>query len=106
MRETALHRLNDPETSIDAANSVKVPKLEQIVFDWLKNQGEVGGTTEEIANALQLSRVTISPRMKPLKDKKLIQESELRRKGISGRYSIVWIVAKKTEEHFAQGKLC
>lgn len=106
MRQTALHRLDDPETSIAAANSVKVARIEQLVFNWLRNQGEIGGTTEEIADALQLPRVTISPRMKPLKNKRLVQESELRRKGSSGRYSIVWIIAGANKENFTQGELC
>ena len=104
MSEFGMHRRDDPNTSVNAANSVKVAKLEQIVFDWLKSQGERGGTTEEISNALNISRVTISPRMKPLKKKNLITESTKKRKGSSNRYSIVWVVIGKNTT--VQGQLC
>ena len=106
MKETALYRLDDPETSVDAANSVKVARLESLVLSWLKNQGERGGTTEEIAVALNLPRVTVSPRMKPLKEKNLVQESDMRRKGSSGRASIVWTIMNTKQENFSQGQLC
>jgi predicted ArsR family transcriptional regulator len=91
MIDVALHRNNDPDTSVLAANSVKVARLEEIVLGWLMDRGERGGTTEEIAVSLNLPRVTISPRLKPLEKKDLVTASEIRRKGSSGRTSIVWV---------------
>jgi uncharacterized membrane protein len=61
------------------------------VFSWLCGRSERGGTTEEIAEALSLPRVTVSPRLKPLERKGLVQATEQRRPGQSGRAQIVWL---------------
>jgi hypothetical protein len=89
--ELALVRNTDPETSYIAAKSVyaRVPTLESLVLDFLRSRGDTGGTTEEIALALKLDRVTISPRMKPLMTRgQVIQMG--RRSGKSNKPAIVW----------------
>lgn len=89
--ELALVRNTDPETSHISANSIRarVPTLESKVLGFLKSRGDQGGTTEEIALALKLDRVTISPRMKPLMVKgQVIQMG--RRSGKSNKPAIVW----------------
>ena len=89
--EMFLVRNTDPETSHIAAASIqeKVPTLESLVLCFLKLQGDTGGTTEEIAAALNLDRVTISPRMKPLFNKgQVIQMGK--RSGKSNKPAIVW----------------
>jgi response regulator of citrate/malate metabolism len=89
--ELALVRNTDPETSYIAAKSVyaRVPTLEQRILEWLDMQGDQGGTTEEIALALKLDRVTISPRMKPLMTKGQVVQMG-RRSGKSNKPAIVW----------------
>ena len=47
-------------------------------------------TSEEVAEALDMTRVTVSPRFAPLKRKGLVYDSGERRKGLSGRPAIVW----------------
>ncbi len=89
--EMVLARNTDPETSHISANSIRarVPTLESMVLEFLKSRGDTGGTTEEIALALKLDRVTISPRMKPLMTKgQVIQMG--RRSGKSNKPAIVW----------------
>jgi predicted ArsR family transcriptional regulator len=86
-----MYRCTDPCTSIEAAVSLNVPHLEAVIFSWLSKRAGSGGTSEEIAEALQLPRVTVSPRMKPLERKGLVQASEQRRYGQSGRAQIVWL---------------
>ena len=89
--EMVLARNTDPETSHIGANSIRahVPTLESMVLDFLKSRGDTGATTEEIALALNLDRVTISPRMKPLMTKgQVIQMG--RRSGKSNKPAIVW----------------
>lgn len=99
MDETALYRNADPDTSMLAAHSVKVTFLEELVLNWLIKRGERGGTTEEISVSLNIPRVTISPRLKPLEKKNLVVATEERRKGASGRTSIVWVSAVKKDNN-------
>ena len=89
--ELALVRNTDPETSHIAANSIRarVPTLESMVLEFLKSRGDTGGTTEEIALALNLDRVTISPRMKPLLTRGQVVQMG-RRSGKSNKPAIVW----------------
>jgi predicted ArsR family transcriptional regulator len=86
-----MYRRTDPCTSIEAAASLNVPHLEAVIFSWLCGRASSGGTSEEIAEALQLPRVTVSPRMKPLERKGLVHASSQRRLGQSGRNQIVWL---------------
>ena len=89
--ELALVRNSDPETSYISANSIRerVPTLEQKILEWLDMMGDTGGTTEEIALALKLDRVTISPRMKPLMTRGQVVQMG-RRSGKSNKPAIVW----------------
>jgi predicted transcriptional regulator len=88
----ALARHTDPSTSHDAAESVNVTALEQIVLNALKQHHE-GATTEQLSDWLALSLVTISPRIRPLVRKGLVIDSGFKRCNASGRKSIVWRVA-------------
>jgi predicted ArsR family transcriptional regulator len=92
METTALHRANDPDTSVAAAKSLQsVARLEELVLRFVRACGKHGATTEEISDAMHLPRVTVSPRMKPLEKKGFVKATEERRKGLSGRPSIVWV---------------
>jgi hypothetical protein len=82
-------RRNDPETSKDAARSVPVADLEASVLDTLKSHPS-GLTSHEIARLLSAELVSVSPRLRPLVEKNLVKDSGRRRRGPSGRCSIVW----------------
>lgn len=60
----ALARIADSPTSAAAAASVDGKRLADRVFNELLENGP--GTTHELAERLQLSLVTVSPRMRPL----------------------------------------
>ena len=82
-------RRRDPETSKAAARSVPVGDLEAKVVDTLRKYPG-GLTSQEVARILDMELVSISPRFKPLSEKNLVMPTTLRRRGASGRASIVW----------------
>lgn len=88
-RETGRARRRDPDTAKKAAGSVEVTDLEGRVVQALK-LCRAGMTTHELARILKLELVTVSPRMRPLAEKGLVYDSRERRRGESGRSSIVW----------------
>ena len=85
-------RRTDPPTSRAAANSVNVTDMEARVVGALKAHGPL--TTYEIADILRLSLVTVSPRLRPLADKLIVEDSGTRKMGESGRKQIVWQMRK------------
>lgn len=85
-------RNSDPETSRDAALSIEgecASKLERKVQKVVENH-PAGISGESVADILEMSRVTTSPRFAPLQRKGLIHDSGLRQKSRAGRPSIVW----------------
>jgi predicted ArsR family transcriptional regulator len=96
----ALSRVNDPSTSFEAAASIegRLPELEAIVLEELRKRGDDGATSHELAAALELSLVTVSPRLKPLQSKGLVIDSGFKRTGESGRKSIVWRIRRRQME--------
>src|SRR5260370_32383305 len=87
-RESGRSRRRDPDTSKKAARSVPVADLEERVLRALRLLK--GATTHELAWLLKVDLVSVSPRMRPLVEKGLVQDSGKRRRGESGRSSIVW----------------
>jgi predicted transcriptional regulator len=85
-------RRADPPTSHEAARSVKVTDLEAVVLEALRLSYN-GLTSHELAERTGLSLVTVSPRLRPLADKGEVRDSGRKRKGESGRNSIVWEAA-------------
>ena len=83
----AAARSSDPGTSHVAAALVNTTRLETIVLTYLEHNPS---TTHEIAAGTGLDLVSISPRIKPLVRKGLVEDSGELRKGPSGRKSIVW----------------
>ncbi len=85
----ALARTGDPITSHAAADFVTphLTNLEQKVLQALEDS-RYGLTTKQIAEKTGIDRVTVSPRMKPLKNKGLVVRTESRRDG-----SQVWRAA-------------
>ncbi len=83
-------RRRDPDTAKKAAARVPVADLEGRVLRALRLSRD-GMTTHELARLLKVDLVSVSPRMRPLAEKGLVQDSGERRKGDSGRASIVWM---------------
>jgi hypothetical protein len=84
----AYARSTDPQTSRDAADSLKMTELETSVYTALARTD--GATCSELGAMMQLPRDSISPRMPPLLRKGHIVDSGLRRPGPSRRQQIVW----------------
>ena len=84
------YRYDDPDTSYEAAHSVKATELEAKVRDAIFKQGDYGATGWEVAAVLKMSINTVSPRFAPLRRKGFIYDSGERRPGPSGRNQIVW----------------
>jgi predicted ArsR family transcriptional regulator len=82
-------RRSDPDTSKKSASSTPVADLEARVLRALRLSRD-GMTTHELAWLLKIDLVSVSPRMRPLVKKNLVQDSGERRRGDSGRASIVW----------------
>ncbi len=94
---SAIARHTDPSTSHEAARSVDVPKLERAVLEAL-TAAPNGATSTELANALDVPLVSVSPRLRPLANKGLVVASTMRRRGISGRAQIVWQVPREPRQ--------
>jgi predicted transcriptional regulator len=88
----AFARHSDPATSKEAAASVIVhlPALEGSVLHCIRGSAKIGMTIDELVEELKLDKVTLSPRLRPLVRKGLIQESGFTRPGRSGREQTVW----------------
>jgi DNA-binding NarL/FixJ family response regulator len=88
----AMHRATDPATSKIAALAVtpRLSNLEARVFDAIAAAGSDGLTTHELADRLDLSLVTVSPRIRPLCRKGKVKNSGRKRTGESGCPAIVW----------------
>jgi len=82
-------RHTDPDTSREAAESVDATRLQSLVLGALKSAGPSGLTTEELSERLNLSLVTVSPRLSPMEKKGLVARAG-RRPNRSGRTAIVW----------------
>ncbi|MBZ5700287.1 MAG: hypothetical protein LAN84_00410 [Acidobacteriia bacterium] len=87
-KETGRSRRRDPDTAKKAAAAVPVADLEARVLQALRLLK--GATTHELAWFLKVDLVSVSPRMRPLAEKGLVRDSGERRRGESGRASIVW----------------
>lgn len=91
--DSAQARHTDSSTSHVAALSLDggVAAIEERVLRQLRWCGERGATSHELAELLDLSIVTVSPRLRPLANKGLIvASSERRRTPATRRGSIVW----------------
>lgn len=71
----AYARRTDPDTSHAAAKSMeaKVSALELLVAETVRASGERGMIVQEVCDELSLEHQTISPRMRPLINKRIIR---------------------------------
>jgi hypothetical protein len=90
---SAFARHRDPDTSHDAADSVRptVTYLENKVLFELELAGDRGMTLDQLIDATGLDKVTVSPRLRPLRNKGLAREAATKREGKSGRLQTVWV---------------
>jgi len=87
----AMARRTDPDTSHIAALTVDANRLEKLVVSAL-TQYPNGCTVKEISVILDIDKWSISPRMKPLEGKGLVERTAERRDR-----SIVWRIADEEE---------
>lgn len=87
-------RKRDPETSKKAAREVRAGTLMAKVLGAIR-ASTVGMTIEEISTQCGLSVVSVSPRMKPLELRKLIQKSGKTRRNSSGYEATVYVATRK-----------
>lgn len=97
-------RRTDPATSHDAAALVKVSKLHRIILTSLRYSD---CAVSEIANANDLPRDSLSPRMKFLVDNGLVEDTGGTRIpiGMRGhRPQTVWRLTEKGKRYTTQGE--
>ena len=114
-RGTGIHeiggcRKDDPDTSLEAAESIDVRGLEDIVFHCIrlyrtglpihKEGGKPGLTVEEISIKLALYIPTSSPRLAPLCRKGYVVDTGERRVASSGRRRIVWDLSPREKSRW------
>jgi hypothetical protein len=81
----AFARKTDPQTSKEAAKTVDVNKMEQLVLDVIKSFPD-GCISQDVESALAQYRASsITPRYRPLMKKGLIVDTGEKRPGFSGR---------------------
>jgi len=81
-----LVRRNDPDTSHAAAAKVDTSRLEQMVYDAIKTFGERGCISDEVrAKFENFPYSSVTARYRALLDNGYIEDTGVRRKGISGK---------------------
>lgn len=102
MSEPGAWREGDPDTSMDAAQSVDASRLEALTVETIATQSPdkypVGMTSEEVAEVAGVALQSITPRFAPLQRKGILVNSGLKRPGSSGRSRIVWALAGEVEK--------
>lgn len=95
--QNAYARKSDPQTSHNAANSMKnTIILERKILEILRLKGPM--TSEEAAIRLNIPLASITPRFRPLTNKNMVRQLKnydgkpVTRAGASGRKRIVWEV--------------
>lgn len=71
--EKGLARNTDPATSHAAAGKVNIPRLQRVVLEALRNEGEM--TMSEMARCSGEERDSLSPRMKKLVERGLVVDT-------------------------------
>ena len=71
----AYARSSDPDTSHSAAERMRMSRLERDVYQFLLDHYPVAYTSIEIAKAMGKDKWSISPRLKPLMDKGLVERT-------------------------------
>ena len=91
----ALFRRNAPKTSVDAATSLNLPRLEALVLATIRQAGKAGMTADELLKALpNLSYSSVTARPASLKEKGFIVDSGEVRPGRTGRNQKVLVATE------------
>jgi len=93
-RTDAYSRNSDPETSEEAAESIRTTDAEAVVLEALKEFGADGATSHDLVAQTGMEWQTVSPRMRPLIRKGFAVETDRRRPGPSGRNCIVFVASE------------
>jgi len=91
---SAYARHSDPETSEEAAKSVRTTDIEAIVLNALREFGPEGATSHDLVVQTGMEWQSVSPRMRPLIRKGFAVETDRRRRGPSGRNCIVFVASE------------
>ena len=89
----------DVDTSVAAAEAIAptLGRLQRIVFHAIRDAGEYGLTTHELAARLDMGRDSVQPRTSELRRLGKIMDSGRRRPNANGKAAIVWIAAETVE---------
>ncbi len=85
----------DVETSANAAADItpELPRLRRMALGAISRRGALGYTSEELAEALGLLRVSIQPRTSELyRLGKIAKSKQRRRNASSGKMAVVWVL--------------
>lgn len=87
-------RSGSPETAFDAAESVAdaAKTREDMALVLIRANRQHGGIADEVSYAYGWERYSSRPRLSTLKARGEIVDSGQRRKGVSGRNQVVWVV--------------
>lgn len=97
-----LYRADGPNTSKEAAVSLKVGKMEQLVLDTISSFKDRGCISDEVRDALPgYSYSAVTARYKALKDKNLIRIDTRVVKAASGRNQrVMWALKYYRPEEY------
>lgn len=87
-------RNTDPQSSHEGADRAPVTELESKVLKTLKRFKKNGATSQQVALLMRRQWVSVSPRFRPLCNRRLIVDTGTRRKSQSGVGHIVWSICK------------
>ena len=87
------------DTSIEAANDIApdLGRYQRSAFSFILAAGDAGLTAEELAAAMGVERTTAQPRTSELRLRHMIKDSGQRRRNVSGKRAIVWVVLSEDE---------
>lgn len=88
------------DTSAAAAQAIdiSVGYLQRVALRAIRDAGDRGLTTNELAASVQIGRESIQPRTSELRRMGLINDSGARRANANGKNAIVWVAASQNEE--------
>lgn len=82
------------DTSIEAAEAVqpRCGRLQKLTLELVASRGAYGATADEAAEACGMDRWSIQPRVSELRKRGLIADSGLRRRNVTGKRAVVWVL--------------
>jgi hypothetical protein len=92
------HRGVDTSRSAAEAATPKCGPLQRLTLAAVTRRGAFGATTDELADILEHQRWSIQPRTSELRRKGLIADSGLRRRNVTGKAAIVWVLPQFVRE--------